>query len=170
MIKRGKAQWVALGLAAVLTGTLLALPRVPLGAAQENRRAAEAATAQEVLSPDPEVAALLGQLTDGAPPMQTILALRSFAQEHPENVEAQWHLGLLSWQTGQYDKALDRFKRTVELDPTGHPDAWAFIGRIYSSLDSTPQAVAALERYKTLVTDTALVRSADELISTITKS
>jgi cytochrome c-type biogenesis protein CcmH/NrfG len=45
--------------------------------------------------------------------MQTILKLKGLADEEPENVEAQYHLGLFSWQTGQYDKAMDRFRRTI---------------------------------------------------------
>src|SRR6185436_4047265 len=131
----------------------------PAGAAEENASKAAAAKIDpanaEALSSDPQVAAILADLNSGAPPMQTILKLRDLATKEPENVEAQWHLGLFSWQTGQYDKAMERFKKVTELDPTGHPEAYAFLAQAYASLDSTEKAITAITIFKTLVTDTA---------------
>lgn len=116
-------------------------------------------------SKDPQVNAILAELAAGAPPMQTILKLRTFADEHPENVEAQYHLGLFSWQTGQYDKSMERLKKVIALDPKGYPDAYAFLGQAYGSLDSSDKAIAAIEMYKTLVTDTALLNGADRFLT-----
>ena len=93
--------------------------------------------------------------------------LKKLADEEPDNVEAQYHLGLFSWQTGQYDKAMERFRKTIELDGKEYPDAYAYLGQAYASLDSTDKALAALETYKTLVTDTALINGADRFIADI---
>lgn len=96
--------------------------------------------------------------------MQVIVKLRDLADAEPENVEAQYHMGLFSWQTNQYDKAMERFRKVIELDPKGHPDAYAYLGQAYATLDSTDKAIAVLETYKTLVADTALVNGAERYI------
>lgn len=116
-------------------------------------------------SKDPEVNAILAELNSGAPPMETILKLRKLAEEHPENVEAQYHLGMFSWQTGQYDKSMERLKKVIALNPKGYPDAYAFLGQAYGTLDSIDKAIAAIETYKTLVTDTALLNGADRFLA-----
>lgn len=164
----GRPQWLMLGAAVLVTALLVAAPRSPKGAADEN--AANAARQQmdpanaEALSTDPKVAAILAELNSGGPPMQTILKLRDLAGKEPENVEAQWHLGLFSWQTGQYDKAMERFRTVIALDPTDHPEAYAWLGRAYGSLDSTDQAIASYEKYKTLVNEPELIHTVDSLI------
>ena len=50
-------------------------------------------------------------------PMQGILMLREIAEENPDNVAAQIQLGRLSIRTNQWEKALERFKRVISLDP-----------------------------------------------------
>jgi tetratricopeptide (TPR) repeat protein len=164
----GRPQWLMLGAAALVTVLLVAAPRTPKGAAEANgtRAATERMDPSnaEALSPDPKVAAILAELNSGAPPMPIILKLRQLAEQEPDNVEAQWHLGLFSWQTGQYDKAMQRFRRVIALDPTGHPEAYAWMGRAYGSLDSIDQAIASYERYRSLVNGPELIHTVDSLI------
>ncbi len=167
--------------ATVLVVTLLAMaPRTPSNAAAANAAEATSARVSEVpnsgstptadgpregmTSKNPKVSAIVSELAAGSPPMQTILKLKGLADEEPDNVEAQYHLGLFSWQTGQYDKAMDRFRRTIALDANGYPDAYAYLGQAYASLDSADKAIATLETYKTLVTDTALINGAERYI------
>lgn len=172
-----RSHWMMIAGAVVVTALLLWAPRTPSDAAEANAASASARVSEdpnsgstpragspEDLSTDPEVAAILAELENGGAPMQTIMKLRTFADEHPDNVEAQWHLGLFSWQTGQYDKAMDRFKRVVALDPTGHSDAYAWLGRAYAALDSTEQAVAAYEKFKSLSKDPELIHAVDSLL------
>ncbi|MEO5584162.1 MAG: tetratricopeptide repeat protein [Flavobacteriales bacterium] len=170
--------------AAALVVVLLALaPRTPSEAAAKNAAEATSARVSEdpnsgstptaggpregMTSSNPKVSAILAELASGKPPMQTIVKLKELADEEPDNVEAQYHLGLFSWQTGQYDKAMERFKNTIKLDAKGYPDAYAYLGQAYASLDSTDKAIATLETYKTLVTDTSLINGADRFIADI---
>lgn len=176
--------WLMIIGALAVVVLLYMAPRTPPGQAEKN--AADALVSARVsedpnsgstphadgpregmVSKDPKVSAILSELAAGKPPMQTILELKGLADAEPENVEAQYHLGLFSWQTGQYDKAMDRFHKVIALDPTGYPDAYAYLGQAYSTLDSADQAIAALETYKTLVTDTALINGADRYITDI---
>lgn len=177
-----RSHWGMIAGAAVVVVLLALAPRTPKDKAEANATAGRvsedpasgstphAADANELpSSKDPEVAAILAELTAGAPPMQTILKLRDLADKQPDNVEAQYHLGLFSWQTGQFDKAMDRFRKVIALDAKGYPDAYAYLGQAYATLDSTDKAIAALETYKTLVTDTVLLNGADRFLADIKK-
>lgn len=172
----------AMAAGAVMVTALLALaPRTPDDAAKDNAATAASARVSEdpnsgstphaqdgsiaPLSKDPDVAQILAELNSGGPPMPTIQKLLAFADAHPDNMEAQYQLGILSWNTGQYDKAMARFRTVVAHDPKGHPDAYAFLAQAYGTLDSTDKAIAAIETYKTLVTDTALQHEADRLLT-----
>lgn len=175
-----RQHWMMIAAAALVVVLLALAPRTPSGPAGANATSARVSedpnsgstpTAEgagsAMMSSNPKVSAILGELAAGGPPMQVILKLKDLADQEPDNVEAQYHLGLFSWQTGQYDKAMDRFRRTIALDSTHYPDAYAYLGQAYVSLDSTDKALAALETYKTLVTDTALTNGADRIIQQI---
>ncbi len=49
-------------------------------------------------------------------PMQAIMELRKILVIAPKNVQAQFNLGLLAMQSGQYDKAVARFKTLAEAN------------------------------------------------------
>ncbi|MCB9183042.1 MAG: tetratricopeptide repeat protein [Flavobacteriales bacterium] len=100
-------------------------------------------------------------LVNGQDPMRGIMMLREIAEEEPENVEVQWHLGLFSVKSGQMEKALERFKKVRDLDAEAFPDVWFFLGRTYATLDSTDQAIACLRKYRTLTQDSALINQVD---------
>jgi len=50
-------------------------------------------------------------------PMRGILMLREVSEKHPENEQAQFNLGALSMQSGQFDKAVERFNNVINLNP-----------------------------------------------------
>ena len=50
-------------------------------------------------------------------PMQGIMMLRELSEEHPDNAAVQIQLGRLSIRTNQWEKALERFVRVLELEP-----------------------------------------------------
>lgn len=179
-----RAQWLMVVGAALVVVLLSLAPRTPDKSAADNAAKAASARVSEdpnsgstphaedagaPLARDPKVAAIMAELNNGAPPMQTIMKLRDLAEKEPDNMDAQYHLGIFSWETGQYDKAMARFRTVVAKDPKGYPDAFAYLGQAYATLDSTDKAIAALETYKTLVTDTARLNGADHLIADIKK-
>lgn len=49
--------------------------------------------------------------------MKGIMMLRDLNQEQPDNAAALFHLGRLAIQTNQFDKAVERLTRVLELDP-----------------------------------------------------
>lgn len=49
-------------------------------------------------------------------PMQAIMELRKVLAAQPSNEQAQFNLGLLAIQSGQFDKAINRFKTLVDAN------------------------------------------------------
>ena len=150
-----KPQLLALLGALVVIVLLFLAPRTPAGK-----------QAVEVLPMDPAEArtAEAVALVNGQDPMRGIMMLREILQDDPNNVEAHWNLGLFSIQSGQYDKALDRFRKVLDLDSVNYPDAWFYLGRTYATLDSNAQAIASLKKYKTLTQDTAMLNGVDRFL------
>lgn len=152
MMGLGKPQLLALAGAAVAVVLLLMVPRTPSGKQSE----APAVTPAKVRMMEAVT------LVNGSDPMRGIMMLRQIVEEEPDNAEAHWHLGLFSVQSGQLDKALERFKKVRDLDAEGFPDVWYYLGRTYATMDSIDQAISCLERYRTLVVeDTAITRQVD---------
>jgi len=159
-MRLGKPQWLALAGAVVVIVLLVLAPRTPSGTEQAQAPAmspADAKTAEAVA------------LVQGQDPMRGIMMLREVLEEDPDNAEAHWHLGLFSIQSGQYDKALERFKKVRDLDEAAFPDVWFYLGRTYATLDSTDQAIACLKTYRTLTQDTAIINGVDRFLIELEK-
>ena len=150
-----KPQLLALVGALVMIVLLLMAPRTPAG-----KQAAEVRPMDPGQAKTQEAIALV----NGQDPMRGIMMLREILEEDPNNVEAHWHLGLFSVQSGQYDKALGRFQKVLELDSVNFPDAWFYLGRTYATLDSNAQAIASLKKYRTLTQDTAILNGVDQFL------
>ena len=150
-----KPQLLALLGALVVIVLLVMAPRTPSG-----KKAAEV----PAMDPSKAKTAEAVALVNGQDPMRGIMMLREIVQEDPANAEAHWHLGLFSVQSGQWDKALDRFKKVRDLDEAGFPDVWFYLGRTYATMDSTDQAIACFTKYKTLTQDTAIINGVDRFL------
>ena len=104
---------IAVGVA--LVAIVLWLPRKSADAEQLTALPTEAAATD-----DPVEAAV--QMVSGENPMEGILALRALAESDPPNVDAVVWLGIFGIQSGQLDKARERFSEALTLEP-GHLEA-----------------------------------------------
>ena len=104
---------IAVGVA--LAAIVLWLPRKSADAEQLTALPTEAAATD-----DPVEAAV--QKVSGENPMEGILALRALAESDPPNVDAVVWLGIFGIQSGQLDKARERFSEALTLEP-GHLEA-----------------------------------------------
>ena len=104
---------IAVGVA--LVAIVLWLPRKSADAEQLTALPTEA-----VATDDPVEAAV--QKVSGENPMEGILALRALAESDPPNVDAVVWLGIFGIQSGQIDKARERFSEALTLEP-GHLEA-----------------------------------------------
>ena len=72
-------------------------------------------TLEEAIAVDPVEAAV--EKVRGANPMEGILELKALAEANPPNVDAVIELGRFSIQSGQLDKAKERFVQAIDLAP-----------------------------------------------------
>lgn len=77
---------------------------------------------QEPLTDDPVDRAV--QLVSGPNPMEGILALRELATQETPNVDAVVWLGIFGVESGQLDKARQRFSEALTLEPEHVEATW----------------------------------------------
>ncbi len=63
----------------------------------------------------------------GANPMQGIMMLREVLEEDPENELAIYNLGILAINSGQFDKAIERFEKLKQINAS-NPEAHFYLG------------------------------------------
>lgn len=78
-------------------------------------------------------------------PMKGILKLRELAEKNPNNEFVAYQLGLLSFQSGQYDKAVNRFEKVLELNKR-NVNAWFYMAQSLQQLGKTKEALAAVNQ------------------------
>jgi tetratricopeptide (TPR) repeat protein len=81
---------------------------------------------------------MFGGISDS--PMQGILAIKEIADKDPNNMYAQLMLGLGGIQSGQYDKAAERFLTVVKKQP-GNVEAVLDLAGVYERLGNKAEAV-----------------------------
>lgn len=96
-------------------------------------------------------------------PMQGIGMLREILEENPNHIKATENLGLLSVQSGQYDKAVIRFEKLVELTPDD-VSAHLYLGVSYKETGAKQKARKELEFVFNNATDPALKEAAKEYL------
>lgn len=71
---------------------------------------------QQDIELDKQITEAIEMVESGSAPMPGIMKLRELAEQNPDNRRAQFHLGLFSIQSGQFDKAVDRFNNVLALN------------------------------------------------------
>lgn len=95
-------------------------------------------------------------------PMKGITLLLGVVKEDPKNMKANMNLGMFSMKSGQFEKAVDRFKTVISISPT--PEAWFYLGTSYENLGMKPEAILAYQKSKELAADANLSDFVDRKI------
>jgi tetratricopeptide (TPR) repeat protein len=95
-------------------------------------------------------------------PMQGIQMLLAVVKEDPKNLDANMNLGLFSMKSGQFDKAVDRFKTVLTIKEL--PEAYFYLGTSYENLGMKKEAINAYEKSKILAADPGLSSFVDRKI------
>lgn len=95
-------------------------------------------------------------------PMQGIQLLLAVVKEEPKNLKANMNLGMFSMKSGQFQKAIERFKTVIEVNPT--PEAWFYLGTSYENLEMKSEAILAYQKSKELAADPSLSNFVDRKI------
>lgn len=93
-----------------------------------------------------EIEQAVQKIRDGQQPMEGIMALRKIAEEHPENEEAQLYLGIFSIQSGQYEKAVERFNNVLSINAE-NSYAYQLLGQAYELMNDTTKAISNYELF-----------------------
>jgi len=97
-----------------------------------------------------------------ASPMQGILLLREVVAKDPNNRSANMNLGLFSMKSGQYAKAIDRFKTVIAQKPDFEP--YFYLAETYKQLGKKAEAIAAYQKCKEMMPDPVFGKRIDEYI------
>jgi tetratricopeptide (TPR) repeat protein len=96
-------------------------------------------------------------------PMQGIMMLREVLEEDENNQTAIYNLGLLSLQSGQHDKAAERFEKLVSLD-AGNLQAQFLLGVSYFESGQKKKARRQFEKVKSMDDDPSVAASVDNYL------
>lgn len=164
---KSKLPLVLIVLAIALSGFLYFLPRTPkLDERLKNK------------SPlDLKVEQAIEMVQQTGAPMQGIAMLKEVLEEDPNHKEALWQLGMFSVQSGQYDKAIERFEALLKV--IGNDKDKANIGplfelsKAYMATGDYPKAITTLDKLEAIVEDTTLKQDIkqrkEELINELKK-
>ena len=102
----------------------------------------------------------------GVMPMKGIGILKEVLNKDPKNVNALTNLGYFAIQSGQYEKAVERFETVLEIDPE-NAEAYIYLTDIYLSQNKIEEGIKTLEKYKSLMNDPLVKKQVDEYIKEI---
>jgi tetratricopeptide (TPR) repeat protein len=100
-------------------------------------------------------------------PMQGITLLLEVVKQDPKNIKANTNLGLFAMRSGQFDKAVTRFKTVIEQKPD--PEAWFYLATSYENLGQNKDAILAYEKSKELAANPGLSNFVDQKIQALKK-
>ena len=125
---------------AIILGLVLAL-YVYISSVRPNRP-----SIKKELSITEQIQDALSNIQDADNPqsqMKGILQMRSLSEKYPENADLQWNMGLFSIQSGQYEKAVARFEKVINIDAQ-RLDAYMQLATSYLALQDTSAAIGVL--------------------------
>lgn len=108
-----------------------------------------------------------GLVTGSTNPMAGIALLREVVAVEPKNVEANKTLGTFSMQSQQYDKAIERFKTVIEVQPDA--ETYFYLAAAYTKIGLKNEAISAFRKSKELAADPSLSQYIDRQIEELSK-
>ena len=113
----------------------------------------------------PEVKTGLGiAYVSGTPnPMQGIQLLLEVVKNDPKNLKANLNLGLFSMKSGQYDKAVERFKTVIAQAPSA--EAWFYLASSYENMGMKSDAIGAYLKTKEIAADPNMSQFVDRKVN-----
>lgn len=83
-------------------------------------------------------------------PMKGIAMLLEIVNENPKHLNAHFNLGILSIKSGQYDKAIARFEKVLEINPDFKQAYW-YLAETYKLLGDEQRSSIYIAKFKSFV-------------------
>jgi len=99
---------------------------------------------------------------DGGSPMQGIMLLLDVVKQDPNNRNANLSLGMFAMKSGQYAKAVTRFKTIIAQKPEVEP--YFYLAESYKQLGMKKEAIDAYKKCREMMPDAAFDQRIDEYI------
>jgi len=99
---------------------------------------------------------------DGGSPMQGIMLLLDVVKQDPNNRNANLSLGMFAMKSGQYEKAVQRFKTIIAQKPDVEP--YFYLAESYKQLGMKKEAIDAYQKCRAMMPDSAFDQRIDEYI------
>ena len=99
---------------------------------------------------------------DGGSPMQGIMLLLDVVKQDPKNRSANLSLGMFAMKSGQYEKAVQRFKTIIAQKPEVEP--YFYLAESYKQLGMKTEAIGAYQKCREMMPDSAFDARIDEYI------
>jgi tetratricopeptide (TPR) repeat protein len=101
-------------------------------------------------------------------PMEGIMMIREVADRDPHNVYAQMMLGIGGAMTGQFDKAIERFKEVMKHQPN-NLEARLNLAEVYEQKGDKQNAIEWYQKSKVLISNEEIIKEIDERIALLKK-
>jgi len=99
---------------------------------------------------------------NGGSPMQGIMLLLDVVKHDPNNRNANLNLGLFAMKSGQFEKAVARFKNMIAQKDEVEPNF--YLAESYKQLGMKKEAIAAYQKCKTMVAEPVVRQKIDQYI------
>jgi tetratricopeptide (TPR) repeat protein len=109
----------------------------------------------------------IAYVNGGGTPMQGIALLLDVVSKDPNNRNANMNLGLFSMKSGQFDKAVTRFKMVIAQKPEVEP--YFYLAESYRQLGMKKEAIDAYEQCKQMMPDPTFDEKIDGYINELKK-
>jgi Flp pilus assembly protein TadD len=96
-------------------------------------------------------------------PMQGVMMLREVLAADPKNELALLNMGMLSIQSGQHQRAVERLEELVEINPN-HAQGQLLLGIALMNLGEKARAKQQFEKVKEINTDPAVQATVDSYL------
>lgn len=96
--------------------------------------------------------------------MKGVGMLKEVVAKDSNNVQAVFTLGMLSMQSAQYDKAVERFEKLTRIQPF-NPEYYYYLGEAYAKTGDVKKAIRSYETCKTLVKDKEARKEVENIIN-----
>ena len=96
-------------------------------------------------------------------PMQGIGLLLEVVKEDPKNIAAQMSLGQFAITSGQFEKAIDRFKTIIAIKPGF--EGYFYLAECYKQIGKKAEAIAAYQKCKEMMPDPTFGKRIDDYIN-----
>jgi len=104
---------------------------------------------------------------NGGSPMQGIMLLLDVVKQDPNNLSANFNLGMFAVTSRQFEKAIQRFKTVIAQKPGFEP--YFYLAESYKQLGMKKEALEAYQKSRELMPDPAIDKRIDDYIKELKK-